>query len=159
MSIWINKTNYHVTKKYALLVSTRWMIGLCQHCLCISLCMQRGGDKGLNVLQLQELYFTWCALEMQYQNKSTASQRCFCLQAWSCCLKRSFIWAFWSFTYWQDRLRWVTFSAENESQLISYDYISGKLEQIYPEKQQDSSEKDNGSKHKEGDDARRRNAG
>ena len=36
------------------------------------------------------------------------------------------------------------------SQLISYDYVSGKLEQIYPEKQQDSSEKDNGSKHKEG---------
>ena len=52
--------------------------------------------------------------------------------------------------YWQDRLRWVTISAENVSQLISYDYISGKLEQIYPEKQQDSSEKDN---------ARRRNAG
>ena len=77
----------------------------------------------------------------------------------SCCLKHSFIWAFWSFTYWQDRLRWVTFSAENVSQLISYDYMSGKLEQIYPEKQQDCSEKDNGSKHKEGDDARRRNAG
>ena len=36
------------------------------------------------------------------------------------------------------------------SQLISYDYISGKLEQIYPEKQQDSSEKDNGSKRKRG---------
>ena len=50
-------------------------------------------------------------------------------------------------------------SAENMSQLISYDYISGKLEQIYTEKQQDSSEKDNGPKHKEGDDARRRNAG
>ena len=161
MSIWINKTNYHVTKKYALLVSTRWMIGLCQHCLCISLCMQREGDKGLNVPQLQELYFTWCAHEC---NKLTSKQK----HGFSEVLlpanikllsETQLIWAFWSFTYWQDRLRWVTFSAENVSQLISYDYISGKLEQIYPEKQQDSSEKDNGSKHKEGNDARRRNAG
>ena len=44
-------------------------------------------------------------------------------------------------------------------QLISYNYISGKLGHIYPEKQQDNSEKDNGSKHMEGDDARRRYAG
>ena len=61
-------------KKYALLVSTRWMMGLCQHCLCISLCMQRDGDKGLNVSQLQELYFTWCALEMQYLNLKTKAR-------------------------------------------------------------------------------------
>ena len=110
---YLNKYNtLSCNKKYALLVSTRWMMGLCQHCLCISLCMQREGNKGPNVSQLQELYFTWCAIEMQYlnlKNQSTASQKCFCLQASSCCLKHSFIWAFWSFTYWQDRLRWVTF--------------------------------------------------
>ena len=35
------------------------------------------------------------------QNKSTASHRCFCLHALSCCLKLSFIWAFWSYMYWQ----------------------------------------------------------
>ena len=74
MSIWINKTNYHVTKKYALLISTMWMMGLCQHCLCTGLCMQREGDKGLNVSQLQELYFTWCALEMQYLNLQTKAR-------------------------------------------------------------------------------------
>ena len=44
-------------------------------------------------------------------------------------------------------------------QLISYHYISGKFEYIYPEKQRDNSEKDNGSKHMQGDDAWRRNAG
>ena len=55
-------------------------------------------------------------------------------------------------------MRWVTFS-ENVGQLISYYYISGKLEHIYPEKQVGDSEKDNGSKHMERDDARRMNAG
>ena len=34
--------------------------------------------------------------------------------------------------------------------LFSRYYISGKLEHIYPEKQQDISYKDNGSKHMEG---------
>ena len=47
----------------------------------------------------------------------------------------------------KDGLRWATFSAENVGQLISYYYISAKLEHIYPERQQDNSEKDNGSKH------------
>ena len=32
------------------------------------------GDKGLNVSQLQELYFTWCALEMQYLNLKTKAR-------------------------------------------------------------------------------------
>ena len=41
------------------------------------------------------------------------------------------------------------FSPENVGQLFSYDYISGKLEHIYPEKQQDNNE-DNGPKHMEG---------
>ena len=44
-------------------------------------------------------------------------------------------------------------------QLISYYYLSGKLEHIYSEKQQDNSEKDNGSKNIEGDDAGRMNVG
>ena len=39
------------------------------------------------------------------------------------------------------------FFAENVGQLISYYYISEKLEHIYHEKQQDNSEKGNGSKH------------
>ena len=46
--------------------------------------------------------------------------------------------------------RWVTFSAENVGQLISYHYTSGKLERIYSEKQQNDSADDNGSKHMEG---------
>ena len=50
----------------------------------------------------------------------------------------------------KDGLRWVTFSAEYVGQLISYYYISGKLEHIYLEKQLDNSEKDNDSKHMEG---------
>ena len=35
----------------------------------------------------------------------------------------------------KDGLRWVTFSAENVGQLISYYYISEILEHIYSEKQ------------------------
>ena len=45
--------------------------------------------------------------------------------------------------------RWATFSPENMVQLISYYYISGKLDHIYPEKQQDNSKKDNDSKDTE----------
>ena len=59
----------------------------------------------------------------------------------------------------KDGLRWVIFSAENVGQLIYYYYICEKLEHIYPEKQHDNSEKDNGSKHMEEGDARVRNAG
>ena len=59
----------------------------------------------------------------------------------------------------KDGLRWVTFSPENMGQLISYYHIYAKLEHIYPEKQQNNSKKDNGSKQMEGDDASRRNAG
>ena len=40
-------------------------------------------------------------------------------------------------------------SPENVGQLFSYYYISGKIEHIYTEKQQDNSE-DNGPKHMEG---------
>ena len=50
----------------------------------------------------------------------------------------------------KDGLRWVAFSAEYVGQLISYSYISGKREHIYPEQQQGNSEKDTGSKHMEG---------
>ena len=42
------------------------------------------------------------------------------------------------------------FSPENVGRLFSHYYISGKLEHIYPEKQQDNSDKDNGSKYTEG---------
>ena len=41
------------------------------------------------------------------------------------------------------------FSPKNVGQFFSYYYISGKLEHIYPQKQQDNSE-DNCPKHKEG---------
>ena len=57
-----------------------------------------------------------------------------------------------------DGLRWVTFSPENVGQLISYNHISTKPEQIYPEKQQNNSKKDSGSNQMEGDDASGRNA-
>ena len=59
----------------------------------------------------------------------------------------------------KDGLRWVIFSPENMGQLISYYHISAKLEYIYPEKQQNNSKKDNGSKQMEGGDASRGNAG
>ena len=58
----------------------------------------------------------------------------------------------------KDGLKWVIFSAEYVGQVISYYYISGKLEHIYHEKQQDNSEKDNGSNTWRGD-ARRKNSG
>ena len=59
----------------------------------------------------------------------------------------------------KDALRWVIFSPENVDQLISYYHISANLEHIYPEKQQNNSKKDNGSKQMEEEDASRRNAG
>ena len=59
----------------------------------------------------------------------------------------------------KDGLRWVIFSPENVGQLISYYHISVKLAHIYPEKQQNNSKKDNGSKQMEEEDASRRNAG
>ena len=59
----------------------------------------------------------------------------------------------------KDGLRWVIFSPENMGQLISYCHISAKHEHIYPEKQQNNSKKDIGSKQMEGDDASRGNAG
>ena len=93
------------------------------------------------------------------QNKSTASQGAFVckhkLAVWNTVLAEHFE----ALCTGKDGLRWVTFSAEIVGQLISYYHISGKLEHIYPEKQQHNSEKDTGSKHMEGDDASRRNAG
>ena len=59
----------------------------------------------------------------------------------------------------EDGLRWVIFSPKNVGYLISYYHISAKLEHIYPEKQQNNCKKDCGSKHMEGDDASRENAG
>ena len=59
----------------------------------------------------------------------------------------------------KDGLRWVIFSLENVGQLIAYYHISAKPEHIYPEKQQNNSNKENGSKQLEGDDASRWNAG
>ena len=58
----------------------------------------------------------------------------------------------------KDGLRRVIFSPENLCQLIFYNHISARLEHIYPEKQQNNSKKDNGSKQMEGDDASRWNA-
>ena len=99
---------------------------------------------------------------MQYLNlkpKAQLLKGAFCLQASSCCLKHSFSEHFEALHTGKDGLRWVTFSAENVGQLISYYYISGKLEHIYLETQQGGSVKNNGPKHMEGDDARWRNAG
>ena len=45
--------------------------------------------------------------------------------------------------YWQGWVEMGHISAEYVGQLISYYYISGKLDQISSEKQQDNSEKDN----------------
>ena len=46
--------------------------------------------------------------------------------------------------YWQGWTEMGHVFSWNVGQLISYYYISGKPEHIYPEKQQDYSEKDNG---------------
>ena len=59
----------------------------------------------------------------------------------------------------KDGLIYVILFPENVGQLISYHHISGNLEHIYPEKQQNNSKKDNGSKQMEGDDESRGNAG
>ena len=48
--------------------------------------------------------------------------------------------------YWQGWSEMGHISAEYVIKLISYYYISGKLDHIYPEKQQDNSEKENGLK-------------
>ena len=58
----------------------------------------------------------------------------------------SVFWSFEAICTGKDGLRWVTFSAENVGQLIYFYYISGKLEHIYPEMQEDNSQKDDGSK-------------
>ena len=98
-------------------------------------------------------YFTWYSLEMQYLHLKTNTQL---LTGALVCKHQVVVWNsvlsehFEAICTGKDRLRWATFSAEYVGQLISYYYISGKLEHIYPEKQQDNNEKDNGSKHMEG---------
>ena len=99
---------------------------------------------------------------MQYLNLKTKAQLlkgAFCLQSSSFVWNTVFSEHFEALRNGKDGLRWVTFSSENVGQLISCYYISGKLEHIYPHQQQGDSVKDNGPKHMEGDDARRRNAG
>ena len=97
-------------------------------------------------------YFTWCALEKQYPHLKTKAQL---LTGIFVCKHQVVVWNsvlsehFEAICTGKDGLRWVTFSAEYVGQLCYY-YISGKLEHIYPEKQKDNSEKDNGSKHMEG---------
>ena len=145
---------------------------------------ERDGGGNLNGSQLHELtikylwlylfghihyawYFTWYVLQMRYlclKTKAQLLQVILCasikLQVVVCILvlseqfdKQAGIGT------GKDGLRWVIFSPENVRQLMSYHYMSGKLEYIYPDKQQDNSEKGSCSKHMEGDDARRRNAG
>ena len=113
--------------------------------------------RSLNGSQLQELYFTWHAPEMQYLSLKTKAQllRCVFVCKHQVVVSNTVISEhFEALRTGKDGLRWVTFSAENVVQLISYYYVSGTLEHIFPEKQQDNSEKDIG-----GGDARRRNAG
>ena len=87
------------------------------------------------------------------QNKSIASRRVLLSASMKICLSISRLYT------QKDGLRWVIFSPENVGQLISYYDIYAKLEHIYPEKQQNNSKKDNGSKQMEGGDASRWNAG
>ena len=97
-------------------------------------------------------YFTWYAIKMQYLHLKTTAHLLTCAFV---CKHQVIVWNsvlsehFEAICTGKDGLRWVTFSAEYVGQLISYYYISGKLEHIYPEKQQDNSE-DNGSKHMKG---------
>ena len=59
-------------------------------------------------------------------------------QVASCCLRLSFVFVKQAgICTGKGGMRWVIFSPEHVGQLISYHYISGKLEYIYPEKQQD----------------------
>ena len=82
---------------------------------------------------------------MQYLHLKTKAQFLTCAFVWNSFLSEHFE----AICTGKDGLRWVRFSAEYVGQLISYYYISGNIEHIYPEKQQDNSE-DNGSKHMEG---------
>ena len=110
-------------EKYILQVSTGWMIGLCQHCLCLRSCMQREREHiewftaGKTCDRVSLALSIWSprlclvrfvshksAISSSAQNKSTASYRCLCLHAPSCYLKLSFVWAIWwagSYTCWQ----------------------------------------------------------
>ena len=159
MSIWINKTNYLVTNKIHP-AGKHWVNDGIVPALLVYQLVRAERGRSLNGSQLPELYFTWYALEMQYLNIKTKAQL---LRGAFVCKHQVVVWNtvlsehFEALCTGKDGLRWVTFFAENVGQLISYYYISGKLEHVYPEKQQDNNEKENGSKHMEGYDARRRN--
>ena len=136
---------------------------------CVSVRVCRKRDRSLNESQLQQLsigylrlyvfghfhhawYFNLYALEIQYFHLKTEAKLLtiafVCNQQvviWNPVLSEQFD------MHWQG---WTEkdhiFSPENVGRLFSHYYISGKLEHIYPEKQQDNSDKDNGSKYMEG---------
>ena len=97
-------------QKYTLLVSS----GLINACVSAHVCRERGAwmlhsFKKLWVSLAVPLWLLplWLVLSLvclrnsisSSQNKSIASCRRFCLQAWSYCLKLSLVWAFRSYMY------------------------------------------------------------
>ena len=161
MSIWINKKTkkVHPTGKH-------WVkYGIVAALLLYQLVhAERERGRNLNELAIKYLwlylfghfhcawYFTRYSLEMQHLHLKTKAQL---LPGAFVCKHQVVVWnsvlsgQFEAICTGKDGLRWVTFSAEYVGQLISYYYISEKVEHIYHEKQQDYNEKDNGSKHKE----------
>ena len=133
-------------------------MGLYQHCLCISLYVQKEGDRSSNGSQLQELaisylwldlfghfhsfwYFTSYAIEMQYLiHLKTEAQ----LPGGTFVCKHQFVvWNSVLSEHFDEQavictgksgMRRVAFSLEKVGQLISCYHIFGKLEHVYPKK-------------------------
>ena len=161
MGIWMNKK----TKTKIHPIGKHWVNNAC---VSARACRER--ERNLNGSQLQELvikylclylfghfhyawFFTWYAQQMQYLDLKTKAQ----LFAGAFVYKHEVIVRnsvlsehFEVMRTQKDGLRWIIFSTENVGRLISYYHISGKLELMYPEKQQGNSKKDNGSKQMEG---------
>ena len=163
MSIWINKTNYLVTKNTPYSATGKHWVN--DDIVPALLVYQRvRAERGVGVWMVHSCK-NCTSLGMPYKcNILTSKQKHSFSEVFFVCKHQVVVWRtvlsehFEALHTGKDGLRWVTFFAENVGQLISYYYIAGKLEHIYPEKQQGDSEKDNGPKHMDGDDARWRNA-
>ena len=169
MSIWINKKT---KKQYTLLVSTGWTMLVYQ-----LLRAERERDReiegggGWYVHSFKSLTCDRVSLTVPLwlfplcfvlhlvcprkaisssRNKSIASRGMLLSASMKICLSISRL-------YVLRRMDWDG-SYFLLKQLISYNHIPARLEHIYPEKQQNNSKKDNGSKQMEGDDASRWNA-
>ena len=98
-------------------------MGLCQHCLCISLCVQRERGRSLTGHSCKNC----TSLGMPYKcNNLTSKQKHSFSKVLFFCKHQVIVWNtvfsehFEALRTGKDGLRWVTFSAENVGQLIPY---------------------------------------